>query len=85
MAAGAQAERAGTDLVPADHDGMAAFRGPNATTILVRNHELSTSGVIGSPSLATGEKGRVWFTAAVGRLTSFLLGFREAFPRKDQP
>ncbi|MDX1655676.1 MAG: DUF839 domain-containing protein [Candidatus Competibacteraceae bacterium] len=27
--------------VPADHDGMAAFRGPRNTTILVRNHELS--------------------------------------------
>lgn len=27
--------------VPADHDGMAAFAGPNNTTILVRNHELS--------------------------------------------
>lgn len=28
-------------LVPGDHDGMAAYRGPRATTILVRNHELS--------------------------------------------
>jgi secreted PhoX family phosphatase len=28
-------------LVPGDHDGMAAFRGPHGTTILVRNHELS--------------------------------------------
>jgi len=28
-------------LVPGDHDGMAAFPGPRATTILVRNHELS--------------------------------------------
>lgn len=27
--------------VPADHDGMAAFRGPDGTTVLVRNHELS--------------------------------------------
>lgn len=27
--------------VPGDHDGMAAFRGPKGTTILVRNHELS--------------------------------------------
>jgi secreted PhoX family phosphatase len=31
-------------LVPADHDGMAAFNGPRATTILVRNHELASSG-----------------------------------------
>jgi uncharacterized protein len=29
--------------VPAGHDGMAAFPGPRNTTILVRNHELSTS------------------------------------------
>lgn len=28
-------------LVPGDHDGMAAFRGPRGQTILVRNHELS--------------------------------------------
>lgn len=27
--------------VPGDHDGMAAYRGPQGTTILVRNHELS--------------------------------------------
>jgi hypothetical protein len=27
-------------LVPGDHDGMAAFAGPNGKTILVRNHEL---------------------------------------------
>lgn len=27
--------------VPGDHDGMAAFKGPEGTTILVRNHELS--------------------------------------------
>ena len=29
--------------VPAGHDGMAAFRGPGNTTILVRNHELSSA------------------------------------------
>lgn len=27
--------------VPGDHDGMACFRGPRGTSILVRNHELS--------------------------------------------
>jgi secreted PhoX family phosphatase len=27
--------------VPGDHDGMAAFRGPQGSTVLVRNHELS--------------------------------------------
>lgn len=34
----------GDALVPADHDGMAAFGGPQATTILVRNHELAPTG-----------------------------------------
>ena len=31
-------------LVPGDHDGMAAFSGPRATTMLVRNHELAPTG-----------------------------------------
>jgi uncharacterized protein len=35
--------------VPGDHDGMAAFKGDNGTTILVRNHELATA----RPSSAT--------------------------------
>jgi uncharacterized repeat protein (TIGR03803 family) len=37
--------------VPGLHDGMAAFPGPNNTTILVRNHELNptSNGVIASP------------------------------------
>ena len=30
-------------LVPGDHDGMAAYPGPRASTILVRNHELSNN------------------------------------------
>lgn len=29
-------------IVPSWHDGMAAFAGPNGTTILVRNHEITT-------------------------------------------
>lgn len=33
------------NLVPGGHDGMAAFRGPNGTTVVVRNHELGTSGI----------------------------------------
>ena len=28
-------------IVPARHDGMAAFPGPDGTTLLVRNHEIS--------------------------------------------
>jgi uncharacterized protein len=30
-------------LVPGGHDGMAAFDGPQSSTLLVRNHELTTS------------------------------------------
>lgn len=40
---------------------------------------LSASGVIGSPSLATAEKGQRWFAAAVERLAEFLVAFREQF------
>lgn len=29
------------NLVPGNHDGMATFAGPNQSTILIRNHELS--------------------------------------------
>jgi uncharacterized protein len=38
--------------VPGAHDGMAAFPGPNGNTILVRNHELSTtsSNGVGAPN-----------------------------------
>jgi uncharacterized protein len=34
--------------VPGNHDGMAAFAGPNNTTILVRNHELNPDAPIGT-------------------------------------
>jgi creatinine amidohydrolase len=43
---------------------------------------LSRTGVIGSPSLATAEKGKIWFEAAVQRLADFLTEFRAAFPRR---
>ncbi len=36
-------------LVPGKHDGMAAFSGPDGTTILVRNHELEPTWVKYSP------------------------------------
>ena len=35
-------------LVPSNHDGMAAFRSPTGGTILVRNHEIGTSGAGGT-------------------------------------
>lgn len=48
--------------VPGDHDGMAAFRGPGDTTMLVRNHELgfrdaSDPSVIGSNPYDPAERG----------------------------
>jgi uncharacterized protein len=36
-------------LVPGDHDGMAAFPGPNGTTIIVRNHELRPQNLSDGP------------------------------------
>ncbi|MBD2449307.1 DUF839 domain-containing protein [Nostoc sp. FACHB-152] len=47
-------------IVPAGHDGMAAFPGPRNTTILVRNHELGESSenpVVGSPRYSRGAQG----------------------------
>ncbi|MCC5604374.1 alkaline phosphatase PhoX [Nostoc favosum] len=38
-------------LVPGGHDGMGAFAGSNGDTILIRNHELGTSGNgVGAPN-----------------------------------
>ncbi|WP_256874511.1 alkaline phosphatase PhoX [Nostoc sp. C057] len=38
-------------LVPGGHDGMGAFAGSNGNTILIRNHELGTSGNgVGAPN-----------------------------------
>ncbi len=36
-------------LVPGKHDGMAAFAGPDGLTLLVRNHELESAWLDGSP------------------------------------
>ncbi len=36
-------------LVPGNHDGMAAFPGPDGRTLLVRNHELESSWTAKSP------------------------------------
>lgn len=59
-------------LVPAGHDGMAAFPGPGNTTVLVRNHELSDSlpsnynyPVSGSPRYSQG---------ALGGTTTLVIG-----------
>jgi len=56
-------------LVPAGHDGMAAFRGPGNTTILVRNHELTSSStypVVGATRYSDG--------AALGGTTTVVVG-----------
>jgi len=44
-------------IVPGSHDGMAAFWGPNETTILVRNHELTqgTGGPFGPGNALLGQ------------------------------
>ena len=34
-------------FVPEDHDGMAAFPGPDGLTVLVRNHEINVGGNAG--------------------------------------
>ena len=48
--------------VPGEHDGMAAFRGPGKTTVLVRNHELgfmdrTESPVVGKNPYDRNERG----------------------------
>jgi secreted PhoX family phosphatase len=55
--------------VPGAHDGMAAYRGGAGTTILVRNHELSSSG---QAVLVAG--GTPYDTARRGGTTTLVLG-----------
>jgi len=54
--------------VPGAHDGMAAFTGPNNTTILVRNHELSptSNGAIARPEFVYDQIGGGTTTIVVG-------------------
>jgi creatinine amidohydrolase/Fe(II)-dependent formamide hydrolase-like protein len=46
---------------------------------------ISKSGVVGDPTLATAEKGKLWFDAAVGALVEFVREFRafELRPKTD--
>lgn len=73
--------------VPGAHDGMAAFPGPNGTTLLVRNHEMqvSAAGQTGSPyadanSYASTNKSLVYDTGtsapAVGGTTNVVFNTR---------
>lgn len=42
--------------------------------------KLSSSGVIGTPGLASAEKGKQWFHTVVKKLSDFLLSFRTLYP-----
>jgi len=73
-------QRLGNDeLVPARHDGMAAFRGGDGTTVLVRNHELEPdhrpvvdpSGRRRYDPLATGGTTTLWVDADRNLVRSF--------------
>ncbi|MBT2368930.1 DUF839 domain-containing protein [Streptomyces sp. ISL-10] len=61
-------ERLGDGSVtPGNHDGMAAFRGPRGTTLLVRNHELN------GPGTAFGPERTVYDPAGRGGTTTLLV------------
>ncbi|TFZ07441.1 DUF839 domain-containing protein [Ramlibacter henchirensis] len=61
-------------LVPGDHDGMACFQGPRATTILVRNHELSNREVkFGNDKGVNVPAGLKFDTYANGGTTTLVL------------
>lgn len=54
--------------VPGAHDGMAAFSGPNRTTILVRNHEL------GNTSATQVDVSKKYDSVARGGTTTLVIG-----------
>ena len=56
--------------VPNAHDGMAAFPGPNNTTILVRNHELSPN----SSSTVIAPENKKYDPLAKGGTTTLVVG-----------
>lgn len=58
--------------VPGDHDGMAAFPGPNNTTILVRNHEVNLSEV--SEAVQAFDNSQKYDTLAFGGTTTLVVG-----------
>lgn len=60
--------------VPGAHDGMAAFPGPNGSTILVRNHELS-------PGSATQAVGNKYDETATGGTTTLIVNRRRELVR----
>ena len=61
-------------LVPGDHDGMAAFDGPAASTILVRNHEMSPTEVkFGNAAGVDVEPALKWGRAARGGTSTLVI------------
>lgn len=61
-------------LVPGDHDGMASYRGPRGTTLLVRNHELSNNeSKFGNPRGVDVNDVFKWDTAVNGGTTNLVL------------
>ena len=60
--------------VPGDHDGMAAFEGPAASTILVRNHELTPTEVkFGNPAGVDVDPALKWGRAARGGTSTVVI------------
>jgi len=61
-------------LVPGDHDGMACYRGPAGTTLLVRNHELSNREIkFGNPRGVDVDPGFKYDVYANGGTTTLIL------------
>lgn len=59
------------NLVPSNHDGMAAFRGADGGTILVRNHEIGSSGAGGTRCILPS--GATYDSASGGGTTTLVL------------
>jgi secreted PhoX family phosphatase len=61
-------------LVPGDHDGMAAFDGPAASTILVRNHEMSPTEVkFGNSAGVDVDPAKKWGRMARGGTSTLVI------------
>lgn len=60
-------------IVPSWHDGMAAFAGPNGTTILVRNHEIAQEPAE-NPAIKAVVGKRPYSTDVFGGTTAVIVG-----------
>ncbi|MDJ0728334.1 MAG: DUF839 domain-containing protein [Prochloraceae cyanobacterium] len=66
-------------LVPKDHDGMAAFRGPDNTTIVVRNHEISPN----QPNAAIAPDNKKYDRLGRGGTTTLIINNQDRSLVKD--